>query len=206
MRKIYCLMLITLFSSFIHAPSYFTGKIVYQHTFTDLDGKETMNALYTALGREQHYLIDDKNYKALNENGRYIQLYNGQTNTYYHFSSNAAHKIDAATSSSSPAVITKHQGKEKIAGFDCQALQMETGSITTIYYYSDKIKVDPATYARHHFGDWNKYMEASNGALPLKFVMKDHKNKFIWTSVAKVVNEQKMSTEDFRFPAGYQLK
>jgi hypothetical protein len=206
MKKILCLFLLLIFlSSFIPAPVFFTGKIIYKYSYTDLQGKDISGKMAPILGREQHYFIDNKNYRALNERGQYIQLYTSATNTYYYFRGQAVQKIDASTPTSKKVIITKSPKKEKIAGFDCIALQMETDNSTIVYYYSEKVKIDPKTYAKHHFGEWNRYLEASGGALPLKFVMTDHTNKYIWISTASEVNKKELLPADFKFPDGYKL-
>lgn len=206
MNKISGLILIVFLSAFANAPSWFTGKIIYKYSFTDIEGRDISNKMAASFGLEQHYYADDKNYKALNEKQKYVQLYNSATNSYYHFTGNIATKISADVITSKKVIVTTLELKENILGYACKAVQLATDHHIIVYYYSDQIRVNPATYARHHFGEWSKYLDATNGALPLKFVMKDRAGKFIWTAITTMVSRQKMSPADFAFPKGYQLK
>lgn len=194
-------ILAVLLTSFMMSEDFFTGKIIYQYSFTDLNGKDITDKMAPYYGREQHYYIDDENYKAYDENNNWVQLYHGETNTYFYFSKDkTAQKFSASMPTAQNIKVTRIDKKEKVCGYDCNAIQIETENTTIVYYFSSSIKVDPAFYAKHKIGEWNKYMEATDGALPLKFVMTNLKNGFVWTSVATEVSRQALSADDFKFP------
>ncbi|WP_339924490.1 DUF4412 domain-containing protein [uncultured Cyclobacterium sp.] len=208
MKKLFAITILTLvLTSFTSDKETFVGKILYKYSFTDLKGNDITDQLVPYFGREQHYFIDNWNYKAYDEKNSWMQLYNSETNSYYYFNKdNTAQKHDGSTQTSQKFTVTKLDKKEKIAGYDCESIQVETDNATTIYYFNKTIKTDRKNFIEHEFGEWNKYLEATEGALSLKFVMTDHKNGFIWTSVATEVSKQKLTSSDFVFPADIKLK
>lgn len=185
----------------------FTGKILYKNSFVDFRGNDITDKFAPSYGRELHYYINDKNYKALDEQKNWVQLYNSDANVYYHFNKDkTARKIDGSTQTGQKFIVTKLEERATIAGYDCKALRVEEDDGITIYYYSPSIKTDPKTYSKHNLGDWNKYLEATDGALPLKFISTDHKNGYIWTSVATQVTKMNLTAKDFEFPRDFKIK
>ncbi|HBK89723.1 MAG: DUF4412 domain-containing protein [Cyclobacteriaceae bacterium] len=204
-RLVLFVVLLIVGSSFAPDPNLFVGKIIYQNTFTDLKGNDITTQLAPYFGREQHYFIDGKNYKAYNESGNWVQLYQGATNSYFYFSTNkTAKRMDASLQTSTQFKITAMTGTGRVAGYDCHMLRTDTDKTSTVFYYSPGIRTDRTAFEKHNFGDWNKFLKASDGALALKFVMTDAKNGFIWTSEAKVIKRQKLSSAEFLFPADYK--
>lgn len=200
-------ILILLCSSFSSDNDLFVGKILYKYSFTDLKGNDITDKLKLYFGSEQYYFIDKLNYKTYDENNNLVQLYNSETNTYYYFSKDkTAKKFDGATLTSQTFKVTKLDKREKIAGYDCESIQVEKDNSTTIYYFSKAIATDPKIFAKHNFGEWDKYLEATHGALTLKFIMTDHKNGYIWISTAIDVSKQKLTASDFVFPKDAKLK
>src|SRR5262245_57765163 len=202
MKKILPLaLLVVVLTSFKSDKNYFVGMILYKNAYTDLKGNNIMERIAPFVCREQHYFIDGKNYKAYDEHNNWVQLYNSATNTYYYFNKDkTATRYDGATVTSQNFVVTKLDTTEKIAGYDCQAIQVERDNSTTIYFFRPAIKTDARAFSRHHFGEWNRYLETTGGALSLKFIMKDHKNGYIWTSTATEVKSLKLEARDFVFP------
>ncbi|AHM59266.1 hypothetical protein D770_04995 [Flammeovirgaceae bacterium 311] len=203
MRKLIAsLMLAVVLTAFTVDEDIFVGKILYKYSFSDMNGNEITEKLSPYFGREQHYFIDSENYKALDENGDLVQLYSSETNTYYYFNKGKfVQKIDGSTQTSKKAVVTELDLEDEIAGYNCKAVQIETDNATTVYYYSPSIKTDKEVFSKHNFGEWNRYLEATGGGLTLKFVMTDHKNGYVWTSVATEVSRMDLSAEDFVLPS-----
>ena len=194
-------------TSFTSDREPFVGKILYKYSFTDLKGNDITEKISTYFGREQNYYIDQKNYKAYDENNNWVQLYNSETNLYYSFNKEkVAQKFDGATQTSKTFKVTKLDLKEKIAGYDCIAIQVESDNSSTIYYYSPLIKTDSKVFSKHNFGEWNKYLEATDGALALKFVLTNLKHGYVWTSIASEVSKANMTSNDFVFPTDMKLK
>ncbi|QOI98699.1 MAG: DUF4412 domain-containing protein [Flammeovirgaceae bacterium] len=200
------IILATVLTSFSTDMDTFVGKILYKNSFTDLRGNDITNQLAPYFGREQHYFIDNRNYKSHNEQNALMQLYNGETNSYYYFNKDkSAIKYDAAMQTSQKFIVTNLNKKEKIAGYKCESVQVETDNTTTVYYFNKTIRTNPENFANHNFGGWNKYLKATGGALSLKFVMTDHKNGYILTSVATEVSKQHLTAADFTVPADIKL-
>ncbi len=208
MRKTICLFtLLAVLFAFKSSEKDFAGKIVYQSKFTDLAGNDITDRMAAYLGREQHYYINGKNYKSYDEKENLTQLYQAATNTYYAVGKDkTAQKIDAATGASGKQTVKHLEGRERIAGYDCKALQMETDAGMVVYYYSPRVKVDPKAYAKHHFGDWKAYLEATQGCLPLKQVITSTKNGFIWAMTAVVVEGMALKDKDFELPQDIRVK
>ncbi|MCC2545371.1 hypothetical protein LJY25_02860 [Hymenobacter sp. BT175] len=201
------LVLSAMLTSFTAGKDNFVGRIMYKYSFSDLNGNDITERVAPILGREQRYFINERSYKAYDENNRWMQLYTSEDNLYYYFGKdNTAQKFDGATQTSQKFVVTKLDKQETIAGYPCKAIQIETDNITTIYYYTPAVKVDVAPFARHTFGEWSKYLQATDGALSLKFVMTDHKNKYVWTSTAQEVAKQALSAAEFKYPTEIKLK
>lgn len=185
----------------------FTGEIQYKYSFTDLQGNDITAQAAPALGLKQHYFVTDSNYKSYNETNVITQLYNSNSNTYYGFwKDKTAHRIDALTRTSQQYKVTKLDRKEKILGYDCIAIQVETDNTNTVYYYSPFLRIDYKAYAKHNFGEWNNYLKATNGALSLKYIITNPQKGYVWTVVAEKITGMKLKAKDFEFPKGYNLK
>lgn len=202
MKKLlaFCLVFILL-TSFRGDEESFTGKIVYKYTFTDLAGNDITEKLAPFFGAGQHYFIDSKNYKGLNEKLELVQLYNSETNKYHYYSADGVKVFDGSTVTSQKADVTRLDKKEKVAGYECLSVKLETDNSETVYYYSPLVKVNPKAFEKHNFGEWNKYLQASGGGITLKFVLTNRKNGYIWTSVATEVVKMKLKAKDFAPPA-----
>ena len=208
MRNIFItIVLAVLLLSPIADGKIFVGKILYKHSFTDLKGNDITSRLAPVFGLEQHYYIDRENYKALDELNNWKQLYNSKSNTYFYFSDKkSVQKLDASVQSAQKIKVTRLNKQEKDAGYICSGLQIEKGNTTTIYYYSPLVKTEVKVFSKHNLGEWNQYLEATEGALPLKFVMTNHKDSYVWTAVATQVSKMKLMEKDFEFPEGYKLQ
>jgi len=70
MRTTVILFLCTIaFTSFNQTPKYFSGKIVYRYQLKNVNDSDITDALAKFIGKEQHYFINDINYKAYDEVG-----------------------------------------------------------------------------------------------------------------------------------------
>jgi len=176
----------------------FTGLIIYDYQFQNpVTGEDISEQMAHFLGKEQHYYINDHSYKSYNENGNLGQLYNSKTNKYYFVNPGSGQlmELDAANSSSEKVSVHHLDETETILGMQCKKLTVKTESSETTYWYSPQIKVNRTVYENHHFGDWATYMNASSGALPLKFVVKNQ--NYTWTSTARELKEMEFTEDDF---------
>lgn len=185
----------------------FTGMIKYKYSYTDLEGNNITNKLGPELGLEQHYFVSDSSYKSYDQANNIIQLYDGRTNTYYGFAKNkTSRRIDALYRSSQQYIITKLDKKEKILGYDCVAIQVVTDKTSTVYYYSPELRISTKGFAKHNFGDFKSYLDATRGALALKYVITYPKEGYIWTILAQKITPMKLGGKDFVYPEGYELQ
>jgi hypothetical protein len=201
------LALATALTSATPGASNFTGKIEYKYSFTNLDGKDITSDKGSEIGFEQHYFVSDSNYKSYDEENNITQLYDSRSNTYYGFRKDkTSRRIDALYRSSQQYIITKLDKKETILGYECKAIRVETDNTSTVYYYSPQLKIDIKAFTKHNFGDFNKYLETTGGALALKYVITYPKEGFIWTILAEKVTPMKLEAKDFEYPKGYALQ
>lgn len=199
MKKISTLILL-LFLYYAAAYSQnFSGKIVYSNTFKDLQNKDISARMEPFFGKETHYFINDSNYKAYNQDQRLLYLYNAATNVYYSYQpgKEELNKVDAGKRSDEKYQSKKVPGTVTICGYECISIEEKTTSVTTLYFYSPKIKVGKTAFQKHAFGNWNAYLEASDGSLPLKMIYTDTKNGFVWTSTATAVEPMQLAATDF---------
>ena len=192
-------------TAFNLADNLFRGRIVYEYSFTDLEGNDISDRLVPYLGSGQHYFIDNKSYKSLYQ-GRLRQLYNSASNTYYALADDgSAQQYDGGQQTSQKFVVTPVDKTERIAGYKCKGIRVETDDAVTVYYYSPEVKTDRQVFAKHSFGEWNRYLEATDGALALKFVMTSKKG-FVWTSTATEVSRMDFGADDFALPESVEVK
>jgi len=203
LRKLSLLLLLILtLAGFRSDKKEFSGLIVYKNSFTTLQGQDISEKLAPYLGAEHHYYISGNNYKTYNEKKQLIQLYTGATNEYAYFKDGQlAQKMDAAQPSSTDVKVTLLPQGTTILGYPCKALQLVADGVTTMYYYTPALKVNPEAYAQHQFGDWYTYMKATQGAIMLKYVVTNPKVGYVMTSEATAIRPLPMTTADFTVTA-----
>ena len=57
---------------------------------------------------------------------------------------------------------------EKILGYSCKILEVQKKNSWLQYYFSDDLRIAPATYNRHASYNWDFYGEKANGGLILR--------------------------------------
>jgi hypothetical protein len=208
MRRLFLFsIVVALLTSFQPDNDIFVGEIHYINSFTSLSGEDITEKLAPYFGYEQHYFIDANNYKALDENNNWMQLYHNDDNIFNFFGKDKTiQKIDGSRLTSKKVIVTKLDIKETIAGYECNAIQIETDNEITIHFYSPSLKTDPKSFAKHNLGEWNKYLEATGGALSLKHIVTNYDDGYIWTSVATGINKMPLTAKDFEVPSGFTLK
>lgn len=176
----------------------FSGKIIYEYQFFDpQSGADITGQMSTLLGKEQHYFILDDSYKAYDEDNNFEQLYTGSDNKYFfpNPTTNEIMVIDASFSMSEIISVTHKEETETILGKVCKQVVIKTTTDETVYFYSEDIAVDPSKFSEHALGQWNAFLKASNGSLPLKYVVKNE--QYVWNSIAVSYEEIELSPEDF---------
>ncbi|MFV1884876.1 MAG: hypothetical protein ACMZ7B_10340 [Balneola sp.] len=182
----------------IAQTTYFSGKIVYENTFlTPVSGEDITEEMAEFYGKEQHYFIHFDSYKAFDEKDNFGQLYNGHDNKYYFLNPNTDKiaVMDASFQASKIVSITHSENTESILGKVCKQLTIKTTSDETTYFYSDEITVNPEKFSQHKLGDWSEFLKASNGALPLKYIVKNE--NYTWISTATSIQRMDLTRDDF---------
>lgn len=205
MKKIILLgLLLLVLAAFRAVAPEFEGRIIYQYSFTDLQGNDITARLTPYLGQQQHYYVKGAAYKAYNEKKEWMQLYEPGPNSYHYFQGGKLAKTFAAGDAAGPAKTTALKTTETILGHACRALQIDADGTSTTYFYSPDVRLNPAPYARHNFGHWNTVLQGTNGGLPLKFVSVNSQAGFIMTAVAIEITPLQLQAEDFALPAAAQ--
>ncbi len=175
--------------SFTVKEEYFAGKIVYNIVYLSTkDGSPYSKPNYD-FSPQQTYYTDAKNYKSYRADGKLEQLYNAKDNAYYYCGivDNSVTIIDAGQGYGAAEVV-KSSAKETILGYECSSITLKKIDSETTYFYSDKIKINPRPFLKHYLGNWNQYVYETNGALPLKYVVKSKD----YTMVATASSVEKM--------------
>ncbi len=193
------LLLLLIAPSFSSAQSNsFSGKIVYEYTFENPNNGADLTANFTPFfGSEQHYYIDGLNYKSYNAKGELTQLYNSDTNTYYYQNpqDGSILKMNAAEGSEESITVKHENSTDMILGKELKKVTIISDGSKTIYWYNSEISVDHTVFENHKFGDWGIYLEATDGALPLKYIAEVQ--GFLWISTAISIEEMTFEKGDF---------
>jgi hypothetical protein len=188
-----CLGVLILFASC--SKNYFEGKILYEYQYTDKQGNDITNRMKQEGDVEQHYFINPRNYKSKNQKGQLTQLYNSSTNKYYYNLGLELEEVDAGKEFPKSFESKSLPGKQIILDMPCKSLLIRTEVGSTTYFYSKKVKVNPAPFSKHRFGNWNSYLSLSKGALPLKFVVTF--DRYTLTATAVAITPLKLPDKEF---------
>lgn len=174
--------------------TFFEGKITYKYQYFDTLGNE-ISAESLGLDSEMHYFISEGNYKSFDENGALKQLYNTSTNKYFFSDQNQIKVMDASFQWPENAVVKRLDGSKSFVDKSCISLSIKSDSDYTIYYYSNELIVNQTLYSKHNFGNWNLFLNSSNGALALGYRMEYP--EMIVTLEAIDLEIMDLSTADF---------
>lgn len=179
----------------------FEGKIVYQTSYKSKMPNVTDEQFSSMMGTTQEYFIKGGSYKTTS-NGAMLQwqLYDNAENKLYSKMANAPAVWwnDGAVSTDEVLKTGINRNATEILGYKCDELVMTCKSGVQRYYFSNKLKVDPKSFDKHKFANWNVYI-SNTGALPLK--MSIDNPQFVMESVAVEVKPMKLDDEFFKLPA-----
>jgi hypothetical protein len=149
--------------------SYFTGTIEYTYTYSS----NLLNAdsLAKAMPAKSRFRYDLENYQSV--------FYGKDTTTWYY--SGRLNKCigklssqpdltceDYAAFTDSVLSWKLYDTDEKIMGYACRVLEMQTTHSWVKYYVSREQMIAPGTYRRHRSYNWDVYGEKTGGGLILK--------------------------------------
>ncbi|OJW73825.1 MAG: hypothetical protein BGO59_17420 [Spirosoma sp. 48-14] len=199
-------MTILSFLNFNAIAQYFEGRILYKNSFFLPNGQDITASAAKMMGTEQDYYINAKHYKSL-MNGQMItmQLYRSDENKYYSVDgNNTAQSFDGSTESGKITKVETLEGTFDVLGRKCKGVVLTGNSSKTTYYYDESMKVNIETFSKHKFGNWIDYLQASNGALPLAFIIENP--QYTWKSEAVKVEPKKLDDSEFTLPKGVKMK
>jgi hypothetical protein len=183
----------------------FVGNIVYQNKFYSPDLQDITPQLSPILGAFQNYSINPNNYKSIMNGGVIVsQFYIGKTNKYYVVKADkTAQELDAAIATDSILKITHGNLDTLISGRICKKLAILTTESNTIYFYDPNLKVNKTNFKNHNFGNWNRYLQESNGALPINYIFES--KMFIWESQAIKIEPKILTDQDFELNDDWKI-
>ncbi len=190
------------------APTnHFEGSIHYKMTYTDLKGVDITRKVAAFFDQEHHLYVNELNYKVLNERGQYVKLFQGAHNAYFFFNrDNTAYKIDQTSKTTQFIKVYEVSDVDTILGYPCKAVKVDADFRAYIYFYNPDIKIDIEPYKNYNMEEWNAYLKASGGALPLRVITIDIRSKFIEDKRAVKVAPKELLVSDFDFPKSVRLK
>ena len=149
-----------------NGQEYFEGYILYTYEYFTLEGENITKQKQEMLFKKQHYYIKEGNYVAFDHEEELMQLYNQKGNLYFYKKGDIVYKLDAGNWAQGKTNYSKTKEKAKILKYRCESIKNDK----SVTFYSNKIKVNPANFESHKFGDWSGYLEFTNGALALRIV------------------------------------
>jgi hypothetical protein len=183
------------------AEPYFSGKIVYHMTYATPAGPEVAAKMAEAMGTENLYYVSGNNFKTYTEKKQLVQLYTGSDNQIQVFMNGQSVLKTDAGKGKPGAVVKPLSEKATIAGYPCQSMQVvnEAAGLSSTYFYSPRLRVDPQQFSKVAMGDFNVYLKASNGALPLRTIMtiKNMGMTMTTTQEATAVQAMALTAADF---------
>ena len=208
MKKALLILLISIIQlNFLTAQNKdFVGRILYKNVFFTPTGVNITAKVSPALGAEQDYYTNANNYKSvLNGSAMFMQLYSGLTNKYYIVLPNkTAQEIDGSTVSDSVINVQHVKSDTLILGRKCKTFVMTTLQSVTTYFYDPTLKVNKENFKMHEYGNWNRYLQESNGALPIKYTVKT--KMFTWDAEAIKIEEMNLVDKDFELSSDIIIK
>ncbi|MFY0605651.1 MAG: hypothetical protein JXR10_02990 [Cyclobacteriaceae bacterium] len=175
---------------------FFEGRISLKLQYFDSLNNE-ISAETLGRDTEMHYFVAEGNYKSLNEKGVITQLFNSSTNKYFFNNQGQIQVMDASFKFPQTGNVKLLEGEVEILERKCSKLTIESESDFTTYYYSPELPVNTEFYQKHNFGNWNLFLNSTDGALALRYEIKYPNAGLTVLMEAYEVEEIDMSLEDF---------
>lgn len=186
---------------------FFEGSIQYKSTFTDLQGKDITKKAASFFDTSQTFYVDEENYITKNGKKEPLKLFQGKYNAYFYFNKDkTAYKIDQTTKTSQRTKVYAVEDVDTILGYPCHAVKVDADFRAYIYFFSDDLKIDHTPYAEYNMEEWNVYLKASQGSLPLRVITIDVRNKMIEDKIAVRVVPEALAKSTFDFPKDIKLR
>lgn len=172
---------------------WFSGCIVYENEYKTLAGE----TLYFAAKTKNWLYVRGSNMKMYDRNQKLQELYIGKKNQFYTFKKGQAVLLADTARRPARASFEHLLTTTIILGYPCQALHMVQGSVSTLVYYSEALRVNAADYRQCPALGWVALLQATNGALPLRTVSIDAQHDITATTEAISVQAMTLPAKEF---------
>ncbi len=196
MNKIFTTLLFITTLTVSAQTDFFEGRISLKLQYFDSLGNK-LEPVTIGRDTEMHYYVSEGNYKSLNEKGEITQLFNSSTNQYFFNNQGQVQVMDASFKFPQTGETNHIEGQETVLGKYCKKLTIKSESDFTTYYYSPELTVNKEFYQNHNFGNWNLFLNSTNGALALKYEIEYPSMGMSVIMVAYEIEEIDMEAKDF---------
>jgi hypothetical protein len=207
LKKLFVLLISVIQLNLIIAQNKdFVGRILYKNTFLSPKGVDITSKVAGVLGAEQDYYINGRDYKSVcNGTAITMQVYKNESNKYYMILPNkTAQVMDGSGKADSILSITHVKTDTLILGRKCKSVVVKESKTTTTYFYDSTLTINKDNFKKHNLGNFNRYLQESNGALPIKYIVVSQ--AFTWDAEATKIEELKLTDKDFELGADIQIK
>lgn len=201
MKHIFLLSLISLLLTQIIYAQSFEGEIVYQNTYRSKAAGFSDQQVQSMLGTQEQYYLRGGDYRIV-MNGSVISSYyylSKENKIYTEFQDgDRMYWNDAAVNNDSVLSFEVKKNAIKLLTYDCDELILHTRKGTQIYDYSSQLRIDPALFVNHKFGNWYDFLKVAK-AVPLRMVVEQ--DQVIIISEVVTVKPVKLNDNLFVLPA-----
>jgi hypothetical protein len=173
----------------------FEGYIIYRYSYFNPEGEDITEKMMVDNDSVQHYYINRENYISFGQSQDFQQLYNSSTNRYFYLNNGKIMYLDAAISSGQNPKFENLTEEKTILGKLCRGVELKNGEDSTIYFYSDEIRVNPEPFKNHNLGDFGPYLKETGGALSLQIISKSTEYTMVMT--AEFIQEMNLPQDGF---------
>ena len=186
------------FSGFSQSQA-FEGYIIYRYNYYSPEGEDITKEMLAENDSVQHYYINSENYISFGQNQNFQQLYNSKTNRYFFPREGNIMFLDASDSFGKKYSFEDLPEEKLIMGMNCKGVEVKNDEESTLYFYSEDIKVNPEPFKNHILGGFGPYLMETGGCLSLQIISK--KRDFIMVMTAEFIQEIELPEDGFDIDA-----
>jgi hypothetical protein len=178
---------------------YFEGKMVYTITHRTATGDTLNYAMYGMEDETNQTYWKGADYVTTTLDGNPVDLYRARDNKFYSYTDKVKPiGMDASVSSSIKQKITLLHDTATIAGYFCQALQLETDHGVSKIFYTSELQAPSESLRRHVLHNLNVIYAATKGGHILKSITKWNMEDIVVTTEVISVKWQQVPESIFQ--------
>ncbi len=177
----------------------FEGYIIYRYSYFSPDGVDITEKMLVENDSVQHYYINRENYISYGQSQNFQQLYNSKTNRYFYPKNGNIMYLDAANAFGEKVKFKGISEEKIVLGKLCKGIEMTSGENSTIYFFSEEIKVNPEPFKNHNLGGFGPYLKETGGCLSLQIISKYEDYTLVMT--AEFIQEIELTKDGFDIDA-----